>query len=156
LQSLTKILKIFAVCIVVGLIILQFFGIDKTNAPIVQANILEATVTVPDNVAAILNRSCADCHSNKTVYPWYASFQPFGWFLQSHINDGRREMNFSEFNTYPARKKIKRLESSCELAQNGEMPLPSYLWIHRDAVLSDSDIKVLCEWSTTEKAKISE
>ncbi|MEP6944460.1 MAG: heme-binding domain-containing protein [Acidobacteriota bacterium] len=148
--------KIILVVLVVALIIVQFFGIDKSNAAIVQADTLEAAVTVPDNVEAILTRSCNNCHTNKTVYPWYASIQPVGWFLQNHINDGRKDLNFSQFNTYTGKKKVKRLEGACELVQKKEMPLPSYLWIHRDAVMSDADIQTLCDWANTEKAKISE
>lgn len=156
MKTLIKIVKIVAVCLVLGLIVIQFFGIDKTNVAIVQADTLESAVSVPDNVAAILNRSCSDCHSNNTVYPWYASVQPFGWFLQNHINDARKELNFSQFNTYVARRKGKKLEEVCEQVQKKEMPLPSYLWIHRDAVLSDAEIKTLCDWANTEKAKIGE
>lgn len=156
MKMLVKFLKIVLICVVVGLIVIQFFRIDKTNAAIVQSDTLEAAVTVPDDVQVILTRSCYDCHSNKTVYPWYTSFQPIGWFLQNHINDGKRELNFSQFNTYSGKKKIKRLEDVCEQVEKKEMPLPSYLWIHRDAALSDSEIKALCDWSNAEEAKISE
>lgn len=151
-----KVLKVGAVCIVIGIIGIQFFGIDQRNAAIVQADTLEAAVSVPYSVAAILDRSCSDCHSDRTVFPWYASVQPFGWFLKDHIDEGRREINFSQFNTYPARKKMKKLEEICEQVEKKEMPLPSYLWIHRGAALSEAEIKTLCDWSLTERSKISE
>jgi hypothetical protein len=75
--------------------------------------------------------------------------------MQGHIDDGRRNMNFSVFKTYSAKKQLNRLEGICEQVQSKEMPLPSYLWIHRDAVLTESDVKTLCDWSNQEKAKIA-
>ena len=82
--------KVAAIAIVIGFITLQFFGIDKTNPPIVHSETLEATVAVPPDVALIMGRSCNDCHTNKTIYPWYANIQPAGWFVKDHIDEGKR------------------------------------------------------------------
>lgn len=150
-----KTLKIIGILIFAGFVILQFFGIDKTNPPIVQGETLEAAVLVPPDVSQIMTRACSDCHTNSTIYPWYSTVQPIGWFLKNHIDDGKRNLNFSIFNTYSAKKKAKRLDDICELVQSKEMPLPSYLWIHRDAVLSDSDVKALCDWAKQESGKIA-
>jgi hypothetical protein len=150
------ILKIVIALIVVAVVAIQFFRIDKTNPAIVQAETLEANATVPDNVRGILERSCNDCHTNKSVYPWYSNFQPFGWFLKNHIDDGRKHLNFSQFGTLAGKRKIKKLEEVCEQLESKEMPLPSYLWIHRDAVLTDAERKTLCDWANVEKAKIVE
>ncbi len=146
-----KILTIITVVLIVGFSVLQFFQIDKRQPPIVQGETLEAVVAVPPDISLILGRSCNDCHSNATIYPWYSNIQPAGWFLQNHINDGKRSLNFSIYNTYSANKKAKRLDDICEQVSSREMPLPSYLWLHRSSVLSDSDIKALCDW--TEQAK---
>ena len=149
-----KALKIILLITAIAFITIQFFQIDKTNPAIVQANTLEASVSVPPDVALVLGRSCNDCHTNNTVYPWYANVQPFGWFLKDHIDDGKRKLNLSEFNTYTAKKKVKKLEEICEQVESAEMPLPSYLWIHRDGVLSESDRKALCAWANEQKGKI--
>lgn len=151
---LKKIIKILAGLIVVAFIVIQFFRIDKTNPPIAEADTIDAAIAVPPDIKLILGRSCNDCHSNNTVYPWYSSVQPVAWFLKDHINEGRRELNFSEFNTYSAKKKKRKLEEICEMVDSAAMPLPSYLWIHRDAVLSDSEKRVLCDWSKAEAEKI--
>lgn len=140
--------------IFVAFIILQFFRIDQSNPPINPAETLEAAVTVPDNVEAVLARSCNDCHSNKTVYPWYANIQPSGWFLKSHIDDGKRHLNFSIFKTYPISKQAKKLDEVCEQVELGEMPLPSYLWIHRSSILTKEDGKLLCDWAKSEMTKL--
>ncbi len=151
-----KVLKIIAVVFVVAFIAVQFYRPDRTNPPIVEAETLEATVQVPENVAAILKRSCSDCHSNQTVYPWYSNVAPFSRLLSNHIEEGRRELNFSIWATYDARKKKRKLDEICEQIEIGEMPFNQYLWLHRDAQLSEDDKKLLCEWTTAEKSKITD
>lgn len=142
-----KALKIFAILAVTAFVVLQFFRIDRANPPIVPGDTLEAAVPVPPDIALILGRSCNDCHSNATLYPWYANVQPMAWFMRGHIDQGRQHLNFSVFNTYSATKKEKKLEEICENVESGEMPLPSYLWIHRDAVLKDTEARALCDWT---------
>lgn len=151
---LKKILKIVAIVVVLAFVVIQFFRIDKAAPPINREETLEAAVNVPPDIALILGRSCADCHSYATLYPWYVNIQPAAWFMKGHIDDGRREFNMSIFNTYNARKKAKKLEEICEQVEQKEMPLPSYLWIHGDAALQESEAKALCDWAKQEKAKI--
>lgn len=149
-----KILKILLVVLVIAFVVIQFFRIDKTNPPVNASETLEAAVDVPPDIKLILGRSCNDCHSNQTIYPWYSNVQPMAWFLKDHIDEGRRELNFSIFNTYQVRRKSKKLEEICEQVESGAMPLPSYLWIHRDAVVSETEKKALCDWVNASKAKI--
>lgn len=151
-----RILQIIVLVFFVGFISMQFFRPDFNNSPIVQSETLEASTQVPENVEAILTRSCVDCHSNQTNYPWYSKIQPSANFLAGHIKEGRRELNFSVFNTYETRKKSHKLEEMCEQVQYKEMPLPSYLWIHRSAKLSDDEIKILCEWTEVERAHLNQ
>jgi hypothetical protein len=149
-----KIVMIVLAVLVVGLVVIQFFQIDRTAPPVYAAETIEAAVPVPPDISEIIGRSCSDCHSNLTVYPWYTRIQPVGWFMKNHINDGRRELNFSIFNTYTPRRKVKKLEDLCEQVTKREMPLPSYLWIHRDSALADTEIKALCDWTETAKEQI--
>lgn len=151
-----KILKIVAIVFVTAFIIAQFFRPDRTNSPIVQADTLEATTQVPENVAQILKRSCNDCHTNQTNYPWYSNITPFSWLLQGHIDEGRAKLNFSVWNTYDAKKKARKLDQICDQVSDGEMPLNQYLWIHRGAKLSDEDKKLLCDWEQAERDKIKQ
>ena len=151
---LKKILKIAAIVIVAALIVVQFIRPDFTNPPVNEAETLEASVQVPENIKAIMNRSCSDCHTNTTVYPWYSQISPVSWWLKNHIDEGRRELNFSVWATYQPKRKAKKLEEVCEQINEKEMPLPSYTWVHRDAILSAEESKVLCDWATAEKAKI--
>ncbi len=149
-----KILKIITILILAALVIIQFFRIDKTAPPIVMSETLETAVSVPPDVALILGRSCNDCHSFNTIYPWYSNIQPSAWFLKNHIDDARRELNFSIFNTYKPKRKAKKLEEICEQVESKEMPLPSYLWIHWDSALKEGEAKALCDWARREREKI--
>jgi len=149
-----RIVKIVVIVLAVAFALIQFVRIDRSNPPIVAENTIEATAAVPADIQQILSRSCNDCHSNKTVYPWYTQVAPVSWWLRDHIDEGRRELNFSEFASYSPRKKGKKLEEVCEQVRSNEMPLPSYLIIHRDAALNENDKNALCDWAAAERAKI--
>ena len=145
--SMKRFIKIAVLILAIAFIAIQFFQIDKTNPPVVQSETIESMTSVPPDVSIIMGKACNDCHTNKTVYPWYSYIQPNGWFLRSHVDDGRKEMNFSTFATYDDRKRAKKLEEICEEVTAGNMPLPSYTYIHRDAVQIDTEKKALCDWT---------
>lgn len=151
-----KILKIFAAVLVLAFIAVQFYRPAMINPPVIEAETLAATTRVPENIQALLKRSCNDCHSNQTVYPWYSNISPFSWKLAEHIEEGRRELNLSVWNTYSGNKKRNKFDEICEQVTTGEMPHNQYLWIHTEARLSEEDKKLLCDWAETEKAKIPE
>ena len=151
-----KALKVFIIVIIVLFAIAQFVRPDRTLPAIDSEQTLGATATVPDDVNAILSRSCNDCHSNETVYPWYSNVSPASWFLQDHINEGRSELNFSLWGTYAESRKARKLDEICENAKSREMPLPSYLWIHRDARLSDDEIARLCRWTEQARSELGQ
>lgn len=151
-----KKLKIIALVLFAVLLAAQIFRPDRTNPPVVEGETLEASAQVPENVEAILARSCNDCHANKTIYPWYSNLTPVNFFLARHIDEGRRNLNFSVWNTYEKSRKRRKLDQICEQVTEKAMPLPSYLWIHLNAKLSDDDRKILCDWSDAEKARLAE
>jgi hypothetical protein len=149
-----KIIKSILIVLVGAFIIGQFIRPNHVNTPVAEAETLGASTAVPPQVDAILKRSCADCHSNETSYPWYSQITPVNWFLDNHIQEGRRELNMSVWNTYPVKKKGRKLDEICDQVEKGEMPLPSYLWIHWDAGLKPGDAQLLCDWARSEKAKL--
>jgi hypothetical protein len=142
--------------LVVGLIVAQFIQPDRTNPPVSPAETLEASAAVPDNVKEVLSRACADCHTNNTTYPWYSKVSPVSWWMQSHINEGRRELNMSVWATYADKRKNRKLDEICEQVRTREMPLPSYLWIHRDSKLTDDEINALCSWTESMRPAAAE
>lgn len=149
-----KAIKIILISLAVILIAAQFVRPDLSNPPITDSERLEAATEVPTPVGAIFERSCRDCHSNATNYPWYSQISPVSWWLKDHIDEGRKEMNFSVWNTYNAKRKDRKLEEICEKVTAGEMPLPSYTWGHWDASLSPEDVRTLCEWTRVERERL--
>jgi hypothetical protein len=152
-----KIIKIVLVILVVGLIAIQFFNRpDKTTkTEITPANITKV-MTVPSNVESILKRSCYDCHSNQTVWPWYTAVAPVSWLVADDVIKGRKKMNFSEWTNLSEAKREARLNDICEEIKADEMPLSNYLIIHGDAKLSQADKDILCKWVETEIKKLEE
>jgi hypothetical protein len=155
-KNMSKTFKIIIIVLFIAFIAIQFIRPDFTNPPLVAGQTLEESVQVPENVQAIFKKSCNDCHTNTTVYPWYSQIQPSASFLKGHIDDGRKELNFSDWKTYDAKKQRRKLAEVCEEIQGKTMPLPSYLWIHWGAKLSDEQIKTICDWTESERAKIPE
>lgn len=147
LERLSRRATQVAAVILILLIGAQFVGAGRTNPPSNAGASLLASKTTPPDVRAILDRSCRDCHSNDTRWPWYSHVAPISWFLLSHVNGGRERLNYSQWTSYDSDDQDKFLGGMCSLPKKGRMPLPSYLWIHRDAKLSDADVKTLCAWS---------
>lgn len=130
-------------------IVIQFFRPADNNSETKPTNDISASVTVPVDVNTILKASCNDCHSNKTNNMWYQNIQPIGWWLNHHIEEGKDELNFSEFNTYSLKRKAHKFEEIAEMVEDNEMPLNSYLWVHSEAKLSDQQKKLLMNWAKT-------
>ncbi|BAF71870.1 heme-binding domain-containing protein [Sulfurovum sp. NBC37-1] len=131
------------------LLILVFVGIQfvpmnvPADLPVKEGDALEA----PENVQAILKRSCFDCHSSHTTFPWYSSIAPVSWFTKKHVKKGREKMNFSTWNSYDDEKKLKYLEKIPKAIQD-KMPMKSYLIMHKEAKLSDAEKEALKAWTT--------
>ena len=101
-------------------------------------------------VAKKLRRACGDCHSNETNWPWYSHIAPVSWWIRSHVRQGQRELNFSDWQTYSAAQKRRELESICGIISTGRMPPASYTLLHRDARLSVQDKQTVCSWANSE------
>jgi hypothetical protein len=141
----------------VGFVVIQFYRPDRTNPPVVPQRSLESHFAVPPNVSATLRRSCFDCHSNETHWPWYTNISPVSWILASHINGGRSHLNFDEWDRFNgSHEQAVGFRLICREIKAHNMPLPSYLWIHWSSRLSDSDISELCAWTTAMQQSLGE
>jgi len=107
-------------------------------------------------VSNIMIVACNDCHSNRTLYPWYTNIQPIGWWVSKHVNDGKRHLNFSEFASRPIAYQNHKLEEIIEQVKEKEMPLPSYtfLGMHSNANLSDTQRQVIINWAQAQMDKL--
>ena len=148
-MTLTK--KIL-ISIAVVLVILQFIRPTRNNGDADGANAISKKYEVPAEVQSILKQSCYDCHSNNTKYPWYSNIQPLGWWIQySHVNDGKRHLNFSEFVSYPEKKAKRKFDQIADEVKEGGMPLGTYTFMHHDAVLTGEQTKTLVDWAESLK-----
>jgi hypothetical protein len=151
-----KILKVLLIAIVVLIIGVQFARPARTNPPVDESQTIFARTQMPPQVAAIINRSCADCHSNKTEWPWYSNVAPVSWFVTGHVNDGRKVMNLSEWAKLDRDRQDRRLRQICDQVEDGNMPLSSYTPMHPRARLSDGDKKTLCDWTDAERERLEQ
>jgi hypothetical protein len=136
-------------------IVMQFVNRPSyINPPVDATKTLYASTPVPQDVHAILDRSCNDCHSNTTTWPWYSRIAPVSWLVADDVEKGRKELNLSTWATSAPRRQAHKLEEVCDQVEEGEMPLPKYLYTHRDAKLSEADRTRLCEWANGLRAQI--
>jgi hypothetical protein len=146
-----RILKKTGIVLLAAFIVIQFFRPTKNSSTDQAAfsNDISKVYDVPEDVQLILQTSCYDCHSNNTKYPWYSNIQPVAWWLNDHVLEGKKEINFSEFASYRIGRKYKKLEEIIEQVEEGEMPLSSYTVIHRNAILNKEQKLSLTNWATT-------
>ncbi|MBP6508483.1 MAG: heme-binding domain-containing protein [Opitutaceae bacterium] len=150
-----SLLKKILVVLFIALVAIQFFPAARnvsTAAP--GPNDITVMYPTPPAVKAILAESCYDCHSDNTRYPWYTRIQPVGWWMQQHVTEGLDELNFSQFGTYTPKRARKKMDETIQETKDGEMPLPSYLIMHRQAKLTDLQIQQLVDWAAGIKASI--
>lgn len=139
--------KVLAILLILGIVGIQFVRPDFNNPDVKKGDRLQDIYAVPADVDSILKRSCADCHSNETVYPWYSKIAPLSWGMADHIRLGREELNFSVWKTYSEKRRTRKIKEMCEEVESGAMPHYQYLWLHWDARLNDSEKQKLCEWT---------
>ena len=141
-----KILKKIAIVLLVALVIAQFFGPEKNEGDITAVDTFLAETNPPENVRKILSESCFDCHSNSTKYPWYDNITPVNYWLNDHVKDGKKHLNFSDWSTYSLKKKEHKMDELYEEVEKGEMPLNSYTWTHSEANLTQEQIAEMVAW----------
>lgn len=140
---------------VVGLVLLalaQLIRPARTNPPTDPSRTIAARTNMTPEIQAIFDRSCRDCHTNNTRWPWYSQVAPMSWVLIWHVNEGRDHMLLSDWASYSPTDASSLLGEICEEVEGGGMPLRSYLLAHRDATLTDADVTALCAWTQRERA----
>ena len=120
---------------------MQLVMFARTNPPVT------GDFAAPPEVAAILRRACYDCHSNQTVWPWYSRLAPVSWLLHRDVVEGRRHVNFSEWDKVPAEKRARKIANVAKQIKEGEMPPWFYLPLHKAARLDDADRAVIERWA---------
>ncbi|MBX2932544.1 MAG: heme-binding domain-containing protein [Chitinophagaceae bacterium] len=142
--------KKILIALVILFLILQipFFQPTKNFTEAEPVNDITTVYDVPKDIQNNLHSACYDCHSNYTKdYPWYSNIQPVSWWLDKHIVEAKKELNFSEFANYSAKRKAKKFKEIAEEMEEKTMPLPSYTLMHKHARLSDAAIKDMIDWA---------
>ena len=116
----------------------QFVQPERGNPPADPAS------KPPAHLTGVVGRACRDCHSNETAWPWYSRVSPVSWLVAGHVRDGRKHLNFSEWNRQSPEKARRRLHEACDEARAGKMPLWQYTLLHPEAKLSADDVLALC------------
>ena len=125
----------------------QVVPVSRRNPPFDPSHTIYATQNVPPPVKVVLERSCKNCHSNETAWPWYSNVAPFSWLVAYDVHEARKAMNLSEWGSYSAKRKEEKLEEMCDKVTNGEMPGSVYLLVHREAVVTEQERHFVCEWT---------
>jgi len=140
MRKLAKLIPVLLGSVFIGMQFVPTPGVSKTPAPRPQS-----TEMINPKIARILNRSCQDCHSNRTVWPWYSHVAPVSWVISRHVIEGREVLDFSNWATQPPSDGERMLV--CAAVSDGAMPLRDYAAIHRNARLSKQDVKSICDWA---------
>jgi hypothetical protein len=132
----------FAVFVVV-VAAAQLVRPGRANPPTDVSRSIQGQVGTASGLAAVLDRSCRDCHSNGTVWPWYTQIAPVSWLMAYGVTEGRKAVNFSEWAAYQPDRQRELLVASCRDASEGKMP-GSYTLLHPEMRLSPQDVETIC------------
>ena len=154
-MRMLKLLKWLVLIVACLFVAVQFKRPARTNPPVDEYQTIFTRTQMTPQVTAILDRSCRDCHSNKTVWPWYTNVAPISWFITDHVNEGRKNLNLSEWAQYDRDRQAKKLQQMCDLVQDGVMPLSVYTPLHPGSKPSPDDVKTLCAWTEAERARLN-
>lgn len=141
-----KVLKKIGVVLLIALVVAQFFGPEKNDGNLDTVNAFIAETNPPTEVTQILKTTCFDCHSAKTNYPWYNNITPVNYWLDEHIRDGKKHLDFSKWSEYSLKRKEHKMDELYEEVEKKEMPLNSYTWTHADANLTQTQIDAVVAW----------
>ena len=136
-----KFLKLTGLALLVILIAIQFIPVDKSNPS------ERSAAAAPAEVQVLLRRACFDCHSNETVWPWYSQIAPASLLIARDVKNGRKEVNFSTWETFDEKRKARKLKEIAKEVEKGDMPPFYYLPLHPDAKLSPAERDVIVNWA---------
>jgi len=151
-----KKIKIFIYSLLGIFLLLQIYPSKRPEITDINKDDLLKNEDVPKNISSMLRSACYDCHSNETIYPWYANIAPLKWWIYDHIEEGREELNFSEWNSLNKADKAEALDDIATEVMDNKMPLESYPITHPKAKLSEADRQAISDWAETFSEKLFE
>ena len=133
----------------------QLYQPDRSNPPVDETKTIYASLNVPPEVKSILDRSCIDCHSHNTRWPWYSYIAPTSWLTARDVRNGRANMNLSLWGTYKKTRQVTKLNQISDQLADDKMPLKPYRLMHPNSVLSKQEIDLISHWAETESDRLS-
>ena len=131
----------------------QLIRPERVNPATDAAHTIRAHAGTTSQLVAVLDRSCRDCHSNNTVWPWYTQIAPLSWLMARGVAEGRKAVNFSVWASYPPDVQRMLLSVSCQDATSGKMPGP-YTLVRPETKLSPQDIETICAGARQAEANV--
>jgi hypothetical protein len=147
-KKVIRTIAVLAALVVVASLLSRPHRSEKADAPLLVG------ATVPPQVRAAIERSCRDCHSEATRYPWYSYVAPVSWLINSDVEGGRKHLNFSTWSEYSVIRKERCLSEIANQVQDGGMPMSIYTFMHRDAKLSKGDVDAIFQWTQDERNRL--
>jgi hypothetical protein len=143
MRSFRKDAKIGSLVLLAALVAAQAIRIERTNPPV------RSEISTDPAVKNLLRKACYDCHSNETVWPWYSRVAPVSWLVGSDVQEGRRELNFSEWGAYAGDFQERKLKSIAEEVQDGGMPPWYYSIMHHKSKLTPEERALISNWTAS-------
>jgi len=143
MRSILKDARLAALILGAVFLLMQTIRIEKSNPPVL------SEIVADQSIKPLLRRSCYNCHSNETVWPWYSNVAPAAWLVGSDVKEARRHLNFSEWGTYSAEKQHSKLMGIADEMKDGGMPPWYYSVVHRDSRLTGAEREKISSWTAT-------
>ena len=149
-----RLLKRILIGLAILFVVIQVARPERTNPIVDESRTIQARTQMPEQVSAILQRSCADCHTYRTVWPWYSNVAPMSWLVSHDVKEGREHLSLSDWASYDKKKALNKLDEMCDEVEDRNMPPGYYTIMHSAARLSDAERKTVCDWTKSEAARI--
>ena len=149
-----KLVKRILTVLLIALVLLQFWRPEKNKSTENVVAAFEVETEPTPEVVATLKKYCYDCHSNNTVYPWYAEVAPISLWIDGHIEEGKEHFNVSDWAAWKLKKKDHKMDELIEEVEEGHMPEDSYTWIH--GTMTDAEKEQLIAWARKVRAELKE
>ena len=149
-----RIIKRLALVLLLLVLVIQVVRPERTNPVIDGSRTIEARTRMSPEVSAIIERSCQNCHTYKTVWPWYSQVAPMSWLVANDVKEAREHLSLSDWANYDKKKALSKLDQICEEVSEGKMPPTSYTMLHPEAKLTEEDKRILCDWVKGEVSRI--
>jgi|SRR5580698_8963329 hypothetical protein len=146
---------IAAACLAVAMFAATLTGLARhPERPLDHKKPLFEGARIDERTLTLFQRACQDCHSENTQWPWYSRIPPVSWMIKKDVDGALRQVNFSKWSVYRPDEQADLLTRIGVATRTGQMPLPRYTLLHRDAVLASPERQEIYEWSRAEKKRL--